>query len=461
MFSGKLMSQLRRRLGKAGVLEGGDIGERYLTDAARENPCRPMAVLRPASTDDVSFIMAACHKAGQRIVVQGGLTGLCSGATPQAGEIALSLERMSGVEELDKDSMTMTVLAGTPLETIQESAATAGFRFPLDLGARGSCTIGGNISTNAGGNEVIRYGMTRALILGLEVVLPDGTVIASLNKMLKNNAGFDLKQLFIGTEGALGVVTRAVLRLFPEPVSRFTALSALDDFPNVLRLLTHLTKRFGGGLSAFEVMWADYYDYVIANVRASRSPFKERYPIYVLAEFEGLQPDSDGALFEAALAEAMEAGMLRDVIVAKSGNDSEAFWRIRDGIGELVPKLTDAVHFDVSVQVNRTAELVERVKKDLEKAFGGITQLTFGHLGDGNLHLVASTGKPEDRQKIAKLVYERVGELNGSISAEHGIGMDKKKYLPLSRSENEIELMRKLKAMMDPKAILNSGRVIP
>ena len=460
MFGGGVLSRFRRRLGKANVLEKDDISERYFSDAGHDQPQRPLAVLRPANTDEVSFILAACHRKGQKVVVQGGLTGLCGGATPQENEIAISMERLSGIEELDRDSMTMTVLSGTPLEKIQEAAAAAGFRFPLDLGARGSCTIGGNISTNAGGNEVIRYGMTRALVLGIEVVLPDGTVISSLNKMLKNNAGFDLKHLFIGSEGTLGVVTRAVLRLFPEPASRFTALSALDGFPDVLKLLAHLNQRLGGGLSAFEVMWSDYYEFVITHVPSARSPFAEKHPLHVLCEFEGMHPANDAALFESALSAMLEAGTLKDVAIAKSSSDAENFWRIRDGIGELIPKLADAVHFDVSVPIALTATLVERVKQDLTRSFKDITQLTFGHLGDGNLHLVASTGRPADQQKIAKLVYERVGELKGSISAEHGIGMVKKKYLSLSRGENELALMRKLKSAIDPKGILNPGRVI-
>ncbi|MBI2993049.1 MAG: FAD-binding oxidoreductase [Gammaproteobacteria bacterium] len=455
-----LLDTLKAKLGATGVLSGADISDKYAADWSRSNPQRPIAVLRPRTTDEVAFILKACHSAGQPLVVQGGLTGLCGGATPHAGEIALSLERLTGIEEIDPVSQTLTVLAGTPLETVQDAAAAAGFRFPLDLGARGSCTIGGNISTNAGGNEVIRYGMARALVLGLEAVLPDGTVISSMNRMLKNNAGFDLKQLFIGTEGTLGVVTRAVLRLFPAPLSGCTALCAAGDLPSVLKLLSHASRRFGSGLSAFEVMWADYVDFVLQHAKGVRLPFEVRHALYALIEFEGLQPETDTALFETVLEEAMTDGMVRDVVIARSEKEAANLWKIRDAIGEVAPLLTSAAHFDISAPIGAIEALIDAVKKDLAASFSGATQLTFGHLGDSNLHLVTSTGRTEDTQKLYELVYRRVGEFHGSVSAEHGIGMIKKKYLGLSRSAEEIDLMRKLKALLDPKGILNPGRVI-
>src|SRR5690606_19826334 len=232
-------------LGEA-ILSGEEAGARYGQDWSTAASCMPLAVLRPASTEEVSRIIALCSRHAQPVVVQGGLTGLSGGAVPRPGKIALSLERLSGIEEIDHGSMTMTVKAGTPLEVIQQAAAEAGFVFPLDLGARGTCNIGGNIATNAGGNQVLRFGMTRNLVLGLEAVLADGTVISSMNKMLKNNAGYDLKQLFIGTEGTLGIVTRAVLRLYPRPRSRCTALLAMPGFPAVVQLLQQLQRDLGG-----------------------------------------------------------------------------------------------------------------------------------------------------------------------------------------------------------------------
>ncbi|HEY7841773.1 MAG TPA: FAD-binding oxidoreductase [Gammaproteobacteria bacterium] len=456
----ELLQELHRRLGSKGFLTGRDAGPKYESDMSGSNPLPPVAVVRPGSTGEVSFVLAACHAASQPVVVQGGLTGLCGGGTPRQGEIALSLERLNGIEEIDPQSMTMTVLSGTPLERIQEAAATAGFRFPLDLGARGSCTIGGNISTNAGGNEVIRYGMARALVLGLEAVLPDGTVISSMNKMLKNNAGFDLKQLFIGTEGTLGVVTRAVLRLFPAPLTRGTAMCVAADFGHVIRLLQFLQERLGTGLSAFEVMWPDYVEFITRHVPTIRAPDRREGALLVLVETEGSQPDTDAARFESVLDDAMTSGAILDAIVAKSEKETEDFWRLRDGIGDVRTHILNAAHFDISVPVSSMSALVSGLHDALQ-GFPDMYRLTFGHLGDGNLHLVAGTGRAADQGAIFDTVYARVGAMRGSVSAEHGIGMVKRKYLHHSRSEAEIELMRRLKATLDPRGILNPGRVIP
>ncbi len=458
-----LIDALSKRLGPNGVLQGADAGGRYTSDASVVNATAPIAVLRPASTAEVSFILRACHDAGQPLVIQGGLTGLCGGATPHAGEMALSLERMHAIEELDRDAMTMTVQAGTPLEAIQNAAEEAGLRFPLDLGARGSCAIGGNISTNAGGNEVIRYGMTRNLVLGLEAVLADGTVITSLNKMLKNNAGFDLKHLFIGTEGTLGVVTRAVLRLHPRPLTRFAALCACTSLDDVIKFLHHVQLNLASGLSAFEVMWDDYFNYIHASIPALKTPFEQEYPIYVLIEFQGSQEKSDAATFTDTLAEASAAQWLRDAVIAKSEKEMEQFWRIRDGVAEILPKLGAAglANFDISLPIGSMDRLLRAISADLRVAFSEVIKLTFGHLGDSNLHLLISSGNLADIDRIYDMVYKRVGELNGSISAEHGIGMARKKYLSRSRSAEEVALMRSLKSVLDPKGILNPGRVLP
>jgi FAD/FMN-containing dehydrogenase len=458
-----LLDSLQQQLGPQGVLRGADAAGRHVSDASGVNPTAPMAVLRPASTEEVSFILRSCHDAGQPLAIQGGLTGLCGGATPHAGEIALSLERMHAIEEIDRAGMTMTVQAGTPLETIQNAAAEAGFRFPLDLGARGSCAIGGNISTNAGGNEVIRYGMTRNLVLGLEAVLADGTVLTSMNRMLKNNAGYDLKHLFIGTEGTLGVVTRAVLRLFPRPLTRHAALCALTDLGAVVKFLHHAQLNLASGLSAFEVMWDDYVNFVLANVSSARSPFDEQHPMYVLIEFEGSQEKTDEETFTDTLAEAIEAHMVIDAAIAKSENEIDGFWRIRDGVAEVLPKLAamGLANFDISVPVTRMEQLLTAVNADLTVAFSETTKMAFGHLGDSNLHLLISSGNRADVPRIYDMVFRRVGELGGSISAEHGIGMARKPHLGLSRSPAEIALMKKLKNLLDPKGILNPGRVLP
>ena len=451
------IKQLIGKLGPDVILTGADISAKYHADSSGETAQAPAAVARPASTAQVSDILRACSAANQKVVVQGGLTGLCGGATPQEEEIALSLERLSGIEELDQASMTMTVLAGTPLQAIQDAADEAGFLFPLDLGARGSCNIGGNISTNAGGNEVIRFGMTRNLILGLEVVLADGTVVSSLNKMLKNNAGYDLKHLFIGTEGTLGVVTRAVLRLFAKPEGRSTALVALESFDDVIRFLHFMSREFSGSLSSFEVMWDSYYDYIIKHVPTVSSPFDERYPIYVLTE---ISDRSGNHILEDALAGELEQDRILDAVICKSEREREAVWAIRDGVGEAMAVIMDNANFDVSVPINAMAEFLNQLEAEIKALLPDTALLVFGHIGDGNLHLVFTVDRKEDRKTIYDVVYRQVGAYNGSISAEHGIGMMKRTYLHESRSREELALMKLLKRAMDPNNILNPGRVL-
>ena len=449
--------QLIQELGPEVILTGIDISEKYHADSSGETAHAPVAVARPASTEQVSSILRTCSSANQKIVVQGGLTGLCGGATPREEEIALSLERLNGIEELDRESMTMTVLAGTPLQAIQEAAEDAGFLFPLDLGARGSCNIGGNIATNAGGNEVIRFGMTRNLILGLEVVLADGTVITSLNKMLKNNAGYDLKHLFIGTEGTLGIVTRAVLRLFVEPESRSTALVALASFDGVIRFLHFMSREFSGSLSSFEVMWDSYYDYIIEHVPAVSSPFAERYPIYVLTE---ISDKSGQSVLENSLADELEAGRIVDAVICKSERERQAVWAIRDGVGDAMAVIRDNANFDVSVPINKMADFLAQLEPEIKAILPDTALLVFGHIGDGNLHLVFTVNRKEDKKTVYDVVYKLVGAYNGSVSAEHGIGIQKRSYLHQSRSNEEIALMKLLKQAMDPKDILNPGRVV-
>ncbi len=285
------------------VLTGDQINEKYQVDWTFVNHCMPDAVLRPKTTEEVSAILRQCNASGQPVVVQGGMTGLAGGATPSPGEVALSLENMTGIEEIDEQAMTMTVQAGTALQTIQQAALEKGLMFPMDLGARGTANIGGNVSTNAGGVQVIRYGMTRALIMGLEVVLPDGTIISSLNKMLKNNAGYDLKHLFIGSEGTLGVVTRVVLRLYPKPKSRCTALVAFNEFADSVQLLGRLQAELTGLLSSYEVMWDNYFNNVAPTVDTFTNPFTEKHSAYAIIEICGNDQQQDTELFESFLSQ--------------------------------------------------------------------------------------------------------------------------------------------------------------
>lgn len=455
-----ILRSLNRELGEDAVLDGAEISDKYAVDVSGKNPHKPIAVVLPRSTEDVAITLRNCSEIGQPVVVQGGLTGLSGGATPQAGELALSLERLSGIESLDRTSMTLTALSGTPLQVIQEAAEEAGLFFPLDLGARGTCQLGGLISTNAGGSQVIRFGMTRNLVLGLEAVLASGTVISSMNEMLKNNAGYDLKQLFIGTEGTLGVVTRAVLRLFPRLPSKSTALCTLASFANVVELLREMQTKMGSSLSAYEVMWASYFDYVIEHVEQARSPFELTSPLYALIEVEGTDPANDSERFENVLESALESGMIQDAVIAQSAKDVQSFWAIRDGIAEITPALLPYASLDISIAVANMPGFLDKIDRALEAQFEPITNLVFGHVGDNNLHLFITTGVERDIDQILDTVYKITGDYHGSVSAEHGIGALKRKYLHYSRSAEELELMRHLKRTLDPNGILNRGRVI-
>jgi FAD/FMN-containing dehydrogenase len=460
-MAGDILNVLRQLVGDGAALTGPLVPDRSRVDFSHENACAPLAVLRPASTDEVAAILRECHRARQRVVIQGGLTGLAGGATPQPDEVAISLERLTGIEQIDRAAQTMTVRAGTPLQAVQQAAADAGYLFPLDLGARGSCTIGGNIATNAGGNQVIRFGMMRNLVLGLEAVLADGTVVSSMNKMLKNNAGYDLKQLFIGTEGTLGVVTRAVLRLWPKLPSKVTALCALRGFDEAVTLLHSLQARLGGSLSAFEAMWAGYFHYVLGHMPALRSPFSERHAIYALVEIEGTEHAADVARLEGALAESLESGTIVDAVLAQSAREAKDLWAIRDGIGDVTPTLQPMLAFDVSVTIDAMAPFLAAVDAAFARFPDPVTNLVFGHIGDSNLHLAVTTHHARDLERLCDAVYGAVGAHGGSISAEHGVGTLRREYLHHSRSAAEIDLMRRLKAALDPHGILNAGRVMP
>jgi FAD/FMN-containing dehydrogenase len=457
------LSQLQRKLGAQAVLLGNDVPARNGNDWSASLPQTPLAVVRPVDAAGVADAVLACRKAGLSYVPQGGLTGLCRGAAPEAGWVAISLERMVGIEEIDPASATMTVRAGTSLETIQKAADECGLFFPLDLGSRGSCTIGGNLSTNAGGNRVIRYGMTRELVLGLEVVLPDGTIMTSLNKLIKNNAGYDLKHLFIGSEGTLGIITRVVLKLFPKPRSTMAALCAVPNYAAVLSLLNAARSGLGPLLSAFEVMWPDYWD-VITTRAGVRSPVGTGHGLYVLVEAQGTEEATDAPRFEAWLAELMERGLLSDAAVSQSVAQTQAFWAVRDICSEFGQVLGPHIPYDIGLAVAGMDEFVRRCKAALASGIPGCDSVYYGHIGDGNLHLVSWVpGLSVDQQpkeEMDRIVYGLVREVGGSVSAEHGIGTLKKKWLGHARTEAEIALMRTLKAALDPDGLLNPGKVI-
>lgn len=462
-----LLDELSQHFGATQLHSGADLDARFLHDwMVTLTQGTPLAVVRPKTTAEVSLVLATCYAHGVAVVPQGGLTGLAGGAVPQDAGVVLNLELMQGVEEIDAAASTMTVWAGTTLQAVQEAASAADLFFPLDIGGRGSCRIGGNVATNAGGNRVLRYGMARESVLGMEVVLADGTVITALNKMLKNNAGYDLKHLFIGSEGTLGVVTRVVLRLHAKPRSRSTALCALADYPAVLQLLAHVRSRLPGSLSAFEWMHHDFYERVTAGVAGLTTPLPYRnsegqhHGAYVLIESLGGDQASDQAIFEAVLGEAMERGMVMDAVVAQSESETAALWRVRDASGEFRQVFWPHVGFDVSLPTGEIGRFVAQLTTELQACWPEVETVFFGHVGDSNIHIgvkVSAAEQPE--QEIEARVYALVAQWHGSVSAEHGIGLLKKPYLGHSRSETEIALMRRLKEALDPKRILNPGKV--
>ena len=448
-----LLDDLAALLGPQGCLTGDRVAEAARSDASRTGRTLPLALLRPATVKDVSRALALCHAAGQPVVPQGGMTGLAGGANPRAGDIALSLQRLTGIEEIDAEAATMTLKAGTVLQTAQEAAAEAGFLFPVDLGARGSCTVGGNIATNAGGLRVIRDGMTRDNVLGLEAVLADGTVLSNLGKMVKNNTGYDLRHLFAGSEGTLGVITRAVFRLRPLPRATATALCALATYADVLALLA-LARADLPGLSAYEAMWHDYF--VLNQSLAGLRLFSDVPAFSVIIEAQ-----SDAPALEAFLERAFEAGLIADALIAQNESEARDFWTVREGHA-MDAHLPGLINLDVSMPVGRLDDFARACREALLARFPGAHVSFFGHVGDSNLHVaVALPGGAEDTgHEVDRIAYDLVRDLGGSVSAEHGIGTLKRDWIGHSRSPAELAAMRAIKAALDPKGILNPGKVL-
>ncbi|OEY66393.1 FAD-binding oxidoreductase [Marinobacter sp. X15-166B] len=457
-----LLDAVAELVGPNHVLRDEDVHARR-ADWLSGEACLARALVRPANTDQLAQVVALCHAAGQPIVTHGGLTGLVGGAVAGAEELVISLERMTAIEAVDPVSGTMTVQAGAPLQLVQEAAAEAGMQFALDLGARGSCTIGGNIATNAGGVRVIRYGMMRDLVLGLEAVLADGTLVSSMNRMLKNNAGYDLKQLFIGTEGTLGIVTRAVLRLQPQPAATHTALVACADFASLTGLLQDIRQSLGGELGAFEVMWHSFYALLTDESGRHTAPISADAPYYVLIEALCSQQAGSAERFERAIGSAFEKELLVDAVVASSEHQRERLWAIREDVEGLSHLLAPRFAFDISLPIPDMELYVRNLETAVAEHWTDARVVVFGHLGDGNLHVSVATGGKDEvtRQRVEALVYEPLQALGGSISAEHGIGLHKRNQLQLSRNPAEIALMQRMKDALDPLQLLNRHKVLP
>ena len=455
--------QLAAVVGDRYVQTGDAISDRYRIDISRKYTSRPVFLVKPQSTGEVAETLRLANAAGVPVTVVGGQTGTVGGAVPADGGIALSLERMNQIAEIDIVSMTMTVDAGCILQTAQEAAEAQSALLPLDLGARGSATIGGVIGSNAGGNRVLRWGMMRDMVIGLEAVLADGTVVSSLTKMLKDNAGYNWKHLLIGSEGTLGIVTRAVLRLRPLPTSRQTALIATDTFEDAIGVLRRLEVGLSGRLSSFELMWEFFYAAMSEALLSQRArPMPLGRSFYVLVEAMGGDEETDAAQFERVLGALIEDGVVKEAIVARSERERDAIWSVREDMTPGLAPLRPFAVYDVSMGVGDMPAFVTEARANLARDFPDAAVLFYGHAGDGNLHAIVSIGRMDAAIQLAfnSAIYGAVRTVHGSIAAEHGIGVSRAAFLSWTRSESELDLMRTLKRALDPQNILNPGKIL-
>ncbi len=464
-----LLGQLRAIVGDRGLV-GAAEQPAYEVDWRDYFHGRAAAVVKPANTEEVSRVVALLAKAGVSIVPQGGNTSLCGGSIPDdsARQVIVNLSRMNRVRAVDAENNTMTVEAGCILANLQQVAEQHGRLFPLSLAAEGSCEIGGNLSTNAGGTAVLRYGNTRELVLGLEVVLPDGRVWNGLRGLRKDNTGYDLKHLFIGAEGTLGIITAAVLKLFPRPRSQATALVAIENPAAAVALLSRLRERCGERVTGFELISRLCLDLVFRHIPGARDPLSRPHPWYVLLE---LSDSSEGnalnEMLEEALGAAAEDGAILDAVLAASQSQRLALWKLREDVPEAQKVDGVSIKHDVSVPVSRVPELIERASAALKARYPEIRIVAFGHVGDGNIHYNCSAGERDEAkaffarsEEVNHIVYEVVRALDGSISAEHGLGQLKREEIKRYKSGLELDLMRAVKRAIDPAGVMNPGKVL-
>jgi FAD/FMN-containing dehydrogenase len=456
-----MIEKLRDIVGAANVLTAPDDTRPYFTDWRRQYSASAECVVRPASTVEVAAVVKLAADEGMAIVPQGGNTGLSGGSVPTGNgrEIIVALGRMNRVRELDRLNDTITVEAGCVLGNIQRAADDAGRLFPLSLAAEGSCQIGGNLSTNAGGVNVLRYGSARDQVLGLEVVLPDGRVWDGLRGLRKDNTGYDLKQLFLGAEGTLGIITAAVLRLHPKPTATSTAWIALERAQGAIELLAFLHERLGERLSAFELLSRNCLEAVLAFAPGTQDPLATPHPWYVLVEIaDSGEERTLREQVEKTLVDAAERGAIADAALAQSGEQARALWRIRETVPEA--QFTNVKH-DISIPVSKVAQFIERADARLATRYADLRVYAFGHVGDGNVHYnVGPERLVAERPAVNRIVYDTVAELGGSISAEHGLGQLKRDEIRAHKSALELELMRLLKRTLDPRGIMNPGKVL-
>jgi len=462
----ELLDQFRKIVGdKYAMTDAADIAP-YVTEERDLFHGRSPLVLRPGSTEEVAAICKLANEHKIALVPQGGNTGLVGGQTPHNGEVVVSLRRLDKIREVDTASNTMTCEAGVILQVAQQRAAEVDRLFPLSLGAEGSCTIGGNLSTNAGGTTALAYGVAREMALGLEVVLADGRVLNLLSKLKKDNTGYDLRNLFIGAEGTLGIITAATLRMFPKPRAIETAFVGLKSPADALKLLAISQVEAAGTLTSFELLSEVAVDFSIRHGIDVRDPLESKHPWYVLMELSSPRDDARSTL-EAILEKGMEAGIVDDAVIAANLSQRQAFWKLRDEMSAAQKPEGGSIKHDISVPVAAVPDFIAEADAAVVKLIPGSRPVSFGHLGDGNIHYNGSQpvgGSASDFldrwHEVNKVVFDIVIRMGGSISAEHGIGVLKRDELPDVKDKTAIELMRAFKAMLDPHGIMNPGKVL-
>jgi D-lactate dehydrogenase (cytochrome) len=462
------LQAIRKLVGPAGWIDEPSDLAPYLSEERGLFHGQCAAVVRPANTRELAEVVRLCASAGIPVVPQGGNTGLVGGAVPDGG-IVLSTRRLNRIRELDRANRTVTVEAGVILADVQAAADDAGLLFPLSLGAEGSCRIGGNLATNAGGVTVVRYGNARDMVLGLEVVLPDGRIWDGMKALRKDNTGYNLKQLFLGAEGTLGIITAAVLKLFPLPRAKVTAMAAVPTVKASLDLLDRVQDVCGDTLTAYELMGRRGMDFAFRHIAGMTDPFAEPYPWYVLVQLTSPRADDHlRTVLETVLGEALERRIVEDAVIAASEAQASNLWRIRENLPEGQKPEGGSIKNDVSVPVSKVSEFIERATRAVEDALPGIRVVAFGHVGDGNIHFNLSqpvgadtTSFLADWDRFDRMVSDIATALGGSFSAEHGIGRLKQVDMTRYKSEVELDLMRTLKRALDPAGIMNPGKVVP
>ena len=461
-----LIGELQEFLGERHVLTAEDEVAPFCTDWRGRYTGSALGVALPGTAQEVAAVVRACAVAGVAIVPQGGNTGLCGGATPVGGELVVCLRRLNRIRAVDADNSSITVEAGCTLQAVQEAAADANRLFPLSLAAEGSATIGGNLSTNAGGVQVLRYGNARELTLGLEVVLADGRIWNGLRALRKDNTGYDLKHLFIGAEGTLGLITAATLKLFPRPRAQATAWAAVPDPAAAVSLLGRLRDAAGDNVTAFEIVGRPALELVLRHIPGARDPLAGKPAWQLLIELSGAREDL-AATLEQALQQAAEDGLVDDAAVAASVAQSAALWALRENVSEAQKIEGVSIKHDIAVPVSRIAEFIARADAALQTAFPAVRIVCFGHIGDGNLHYNQSRSDAQSNAEfiaqtaaVNRIVHDLVHELGGSISAEHGLGQLKRAEVLRYKSATEMDMMRAVKFALDPRGQMNPGKLL-